>query len=127
MDVSWCGWMIRIAGKIWLVSKETLASIPELYAQMESQGPTVAERIMPAALTGRQLLGMSLAQWLGWLLSIPISWLLAWLLGFLLSPPRRVWCKAPKTSFQNSLGYASGHAAQVHHCDPDPRPFRLPA
>ena len=74
-------------GKIWLISKETVARIPDLYAQMESEGPTAADRIVPASLRSRHLLGMSLAQWLGWLLSIPISWLLAWLLAFLLSAP----------------------------------------
>src|SRR5271165_3646404 len=88
------------SGKIWLVSKETVASIPELYAQMESEGPTAVDRIVPAALTGRHLLDMSLAQWLGWLLSIPISWLLAWLLAFLLSAPRRVWYKLRDLPFR---------------------------
>jgi MscS family membrane protein len=88
------------SGKIWLISKETVARIPELYAQMEAQGPTAADRIMPAALTGRRVLGMSLAQWLGWLLSIPISWLLAWLLSFLLSAPRRIWHKLRKLAFR---------------------------
>jgi MscS family membrane protein len=80
-------------GKIWLISRETVAKIPALYAQMESQKPTVEDRIAADALSGRQVLGMSVRQWLGWLLSIPISWLLAWLLAFLLSVPRRVWCK----------------------------------
>ena len=89
------------SGKIWLVSKETVASIPKLYAQMENEMPTVADRIMPAALTGRRLLGMSLPQWLGWLLSIPISWLLAWLLSFLLSVPKRVWCTLRKLPFRS--------------------------
>jgi MscS family membrane protein len=84
------------SGKIWLVSEETVAKIPQLYAQMESEGPTLADRIVPAALTSRRVLGMSLAQWLGWLLSIPISWLLAWLLRFLLSAPERVWYKLRK-------------------------------
>jgi MscS family membrane protein len=96
------------SGKIWLVSKETVASIPKLYAQMESEGPTAADRILPTALIGRRLLGMSLAQWLGWLLSIPSSWFLAWLLGFLLSTPRRVWCKLRKrplrTIWETPLG-----------------------
>ncbi len=45
------------AGKIWLVSKETLARIPELYSQLESQGPTVAERIVPAALNWQAAAG----------------------------------------------------------------------
>jgi len=54
---------------------------------MESEAPTTADRLIPATLTSRRLLGMSLAKWLGWLLSIPISWLLASLLAFLLSVP----------------------------------------
>jgi len=88
------------SGEIWLISKETVASIPKLYAQMENEAPRAADRIMPAAL-GRRALGMSLAQWLGWLLSIPISWLLAWLLSFLLSAPRRVWCTLRKLPFRS--------------------------
>jgi len=88
------------AGKIWLVSKETVASIPELYSQMESEGPTAAERMVPASLRSRHLLGMSLAQWLGWLLSLPISWLLAWLLTFLLSLPRQIWYNLRKLPFR---------------------------
>ena len=88
------------SGKIWLISKETVASIAKLYVQMESEAPTAVDRIMPAALTGRRLLGMSLAQWLGWLLSIPISWLLAWLLAFLFSAPRRVWYKLRRLPFR---------------------------
>jgi MscS family membrane protein len=87
-------------GKIWLLSKETVAKIPKLYAQLQSEGPTRAERFIPSALTRRHLLGMSLAQWLGWLLSIPISWLLAWLSTFLLSVPRRVWCNLHKRAFR---------------------------
>jgi MscS family membrane protein len=87
------------SGKIWLVSKETVANIPKLYAQMESEGPTRTNRILPAALTGRRLLGMSLAQWLGWLVSVPISWFLAWLLVLLLSAPRRGWYKLRKLPF----------------------------
>jgi MscS family membrane protein len=78
-------------GKVWLISRETVAKVPQLYVQMKSQGPTLAERLEPAALRQRRLLGMSLGRWLGWLLSIPVSWLLAWLLAFLLSVPRRVW------------------------------------
>jgi MscS family membrane protein len=87
------------AGKIWLVSQGTLASIPKLYAEVESEAPTTADRIRLAVLRGPQLLGMSSTQWLGWLLSIPISWLLAWVLTILLSTPRRVWCKLRKLPF----------------------------
>jgi len=78
------------SGKVWLISKETVANIPKLYAEMDSEEATLADRIIPATLADRRLLGMSFAQWLGWLLSIPISWLLAWLLAFLLSSPVRI-------------------------------------
>ena len=89
-----------VYGNIWLVSSETVARIPELYAQMEREGPTLIERIVPATLTGRRMLGMSLAQWLGWLLSLPISWLLTWLVSFPLSAVRQVWCKLRKLPFR---------------------------
>jgi len=76
--------MVRVndpaSGRIWLISKETVANIPKLYAQMESEEPSFVDRIVPATLNDRRLLGMSLTQWVGWLLSIPISWLLAGLL-----------------------------------------------
>jgi MscS family membrane protein len=88
-----------VAGKIWLVSQGTLASIPTLYARMEREKPTEATRIRLALLSGPVLLGMSSTQWLSWLLSIPFSWLLAWLLTFLLSAPRRAWCKLRKLPF----------------------------
>jgi MscS family membrane protein len=91
------------AGKIWLISKETVANIPALYAQIESEAPTPVDRIMPAALTGRQLLGMSLAKWLGWLLSIPISWLLTLLLTLVLTAPLRIRSKIRKVPFRPIL------------------------
>jgi MscS family membrane protein len=90
----------QTAGKIWLVSKDTVASIPGLYVQMESEAPTAFERIMPAGLTGRRLLGMSLAKWLGWLLSIPISWLLASLFALLLGAPQRIRYKLRRLPFR---------------------------
>ncbi len=88
------------SGKIWLVSKETVAEIPSLYAQMKTEAPTLADRIFPAALAGRRVLRMSLAQWLEWLLSIPVSWLLAWLLTFLFSVPERIRHKLQKLPFR---------------------------
>jgi MscS family membrane protein len=80
-------------GKIWLVSEETLASVPRLSAEIQNVAPKPSEQIAIVAVSGRRLLGMSMRQWLGWLFSIPISWLLAWLLAFLLGTPRRMWGK----------------------------------
>jgi MscS family membrane protein len=77
-------------GKIWLISKETLAGIPELYARIDREAPTLADRIIPAALADRRVLQMSLGQWLGWLLSIPVSLLLAWSLAFVVAAPLRI-------------------------------------
>jgi MscS family membrane protein len=81
------------SGKIWLVSQQTLENIPKLYALVESKPPTAADRFRTFIRSGPQLFGISSTQWLGWLLSIPISWLLVWLLTFLISAPRRAWCK----------------------------------
>ena len=88
------------AGKIWLISRETLASIPKLYARLQSEKPTEATRIRLALLSGPVILGMSSTQWLCWLVSIPLAWLLAWLSTFLLSAPRRAWCKLRKVPFK---------------------------
>ena len=88
-----------VSGKIWLLSKETLESIPNLYAQAEAKPPTLADRFRTAVRGGPRLLGMSSRLWLGWVLSIPVSWVLAWLLTFLLSAPRRAWCKIRKIPF----------------------------
>jgi MscS family membrane protein len=89
-----------VAGKIWLISQGTLASIQNLYARVESAAPTEASRIRLALLSGPVILGMSSTQWLCWLLSIPVSWLLARLSTFLVSAPRRAWCKVRKLNFR---------------------------
>jgi MscS family membrane protein len=87
------------AGKIWLISEETVANIPKLYARMESAAPTLVDRIVPATLRDRRLLEMSEAKWLGWLLSIPISWLLAWAAAVIFSVPAWIASKARKRPF----------------------------
>lgn len=88
------------AGKIWLVSEQTVAKVPELYARLQTEAPTATQQVIPAALSRRHLLRMSLAQWLGWLLSIPLSWLAAWLVTYVLSMPRRIWYKLRRIPFR---------------------------
>ncbi len=88
------------AGKIWLISRGTLAAIPRLYAKLERQKPTETSRLRLALHSGPVILGMSSAQWLCWLVSIPASWLLAWLSTFLLSAPRRGWYGMRKLPFR---------------------------
>jgi MscS family membrane protein len=88
-----------VFGNIWLISKETVASIPKLYDQQESKEELLVDRLLPTTLSERRLLGMSLAQWVGWLLSIPASWLLASLLAFLISLPARLAGRFRKLPF----------------------------
>jgi MscS family membrane protein len=87
-------------GKIWLISRATVDSIPKLYARLENQKPTEASRIRLALLSGPIILGMSSTQWLCWLVSIPLAWLLARLSTFVISAPRRVWYKLRHLPFR---------------------------
>lgn len=89
------------AGKIWLISQGTLESTHKLYNRVESKAPADASRIRLALLSGPIILGMSSTQWLCWLLSIPVSWLLAWLSTFVFSAPLRGWCKLRKRPFRS--------------------------
>jgi MscS family membrane protein len=95
-------------GDIWLVSRQSVERIPQLYAQLNSETLPILDRIMPTALTTRGLLGLSLPQWLGWLLSISLSMLAAWMVSFLIGAPRRIghWLrKAPvRTIWESPLG-----------------------
>ncbi|HTU51207.1 MAG TPA: mechanosensitive ion channel family protein [Acidobacteriaceae bacterium] len=97
-----------VAGKIWLLSKETVAEIPAMYAALQEQNPTGLDRFAILVGRGPQLLGMSLRQWAGWLISIPLSWVLALFLSFLVSLPRRAWLRLRKlpvsTIWQTPLG-----------------------
>lgn len=97
-----------IAGKIWLVSNDTVTQIPEVYSALQSQNPTGLDRFAAFFTGGPQALGMSVRQWVGWLISIPLSWVLAVLLSFLVSIPRRSWLRIRKlpvsTIWQTPLG-----------------------
>jgi MscS family membrane protein len=76
------------AGKIWLISSDTLAKVPELYDQVEARQ---VETRLPAWIVKHQLAGMPLWQWLALLLMIPVAGGAAWLLLVLLEIPLRWW------------------------------------
>jgi MscS family membrane protein len=78
------------AGKIWLISSDTLAKIPELYDQVEAR--QVGNRL-PRVLVKHQFAGMPLWQWLGLLLAIPIAAAAGWLVLALLQVPLRWWAR----------------------------------
>jgi MscS family membrane protein len=75
------------AGEIWLISSPTLSEVPSLH---ESIQKTWVEQFMPAPLLEYFFLGISLAQWLLWILSIAIPlgsfWLLTNSFDFFLKP-----------------------------------------
>jgi len=67
-------------GKIWLISRKTLATIPETYDSLQFSD---LEKKLPPALTKNRFLYMPLWQWLAILLAVPVAIAIAWLLSLL--------------------------------------------
>jgi len=78
------------AGKIWLISSDTLTELPELYDQVEARQ---VETRLPQWVVKHQLAGMLLWQWLALVLLIPVAGALGWLLLVLLGIPLRWWAR----------------------------------
>src|SRR5579871_4413704 len=78
------------AGKIWLISAETLAKLPELYDQVEARQ---VESKLPAFLVKHQFGGMPLWQWLALLVALPIAAALGWIVLVLLEVPVHWWAR----------------------------------
>ena len=115
------------AGKIWLVSRETLESIPKLYALLESEKPTEASRIRLALLSGPSNTG-DVVYAVALLVALnPARVVTSLAVDFSAERAQASLVQAPQSSFQDSLGYTSWHAAQVHDRDPAARLVRVPA
>jgi MscS family membrane protein len=78
-------------GKIWLISSNTLAKVPELYDQVKARQ---VETRLPAWTVKHEFAGMPLWQWFALLLLIPLAAATAWLLLVLLQIPLRFWAKS---------------------------------
>jgi MscS family membrane protein len=78
------------AGKIWLISADTLVKLPELSDQLEARQ---VESKLPGALVKNQLAGMPLWQWLAMLLAVPVAAGLGWILLAVLEIPVRWWAR----------------------------------
>ena len=76
------------AGKIWLISSETLSKVPELYDQVEARQ---VETRLPKWVVKHQFAGMALWQWFALLLLIPLAAGAAWLVMVVLQIPLRWW------------------------------------
>ena len=77
-------------GKIWLISSETLAKVPELYDQVEARQ---VERKLPSVLVKHKIAGLPLWQWLAMLLAVPIAAAIGWLVLVVLEIPVRWWAR----------------------------------
>ena len=77
-------------GKIWLISSDTLAKVPELYEQLQARQ---VESQLPNVLVKHQLAGMPLWQWLALLLAVPVAAAVGWLILALLAVPLRWWAR----------------------------------
>lgn len=86
--------MVRVsdanAGKVWLISADTLSKLPELSDQVEARQ---VEHYLPSFLVKHQLGGMPWWQWLAMLVAIPIAAGLGWLAIVLLEVPLRWWAR----------------------------------
>ena len=78
------------AGKIWLISSDTLAAIPELYEQVEARQ---VEHKLPSVLVKHQYAGMPLWQWLALLVAVPTAAGAGWLVLVVLEIPLRWWAR----------------------------------
>jgi MscS family membrane protein len=78
------------AGKIWLISSDTLAKVPELYDQVEARQ---VEKKLPDFLVKHQIAGLPLWQWMALVLAIPIAAAIGWVVLVLLEIPVRWWAR----------------------------------
>jgi hypothetical protein len=101
------------AGKIWLISSDTLARIPELYEQVEGRQ---VETKLPRWMVRHQWGGMPLWQWLALLVLIPVASAAAWLLLVVLQVPLRWWTRRTGAL---ALSFRSGMASRGRAHSPD--------
>lgn len=78
------------AGKIWLISSETLSKVPELYDQVKARQ---VETRLPKWVVKHQFAGMPLWQWFALLLLIPVAAAVGWLLLAVLEIPLLWWMR----------------------------------
>jgi MscS family membrane protein len=76
--------------RIWLISSDTLAKVPELYEQAAMHQ---VETRLPQALVRHQFLGLPFWQWLAILLAIPVAALLGWVAVQILRLPWYLWAR----------------------------------
>jgi MscS family membrane protein len=81
------------SGRIWLISADTLARLPELYDQAAVHQ---VEAHLPRALVSHEFLGLPWWQWLAILIAVPIAAALGWLAVQFLRLPWYLWARYRK-------------------------------
>ena len=76
--------------RVWLISSDTLAKLPELYEQAAVHQ---VETHLPQILVRHEFLGLPLWQWLAILLAVPVAALLGWLAVQILRLPWYSWAR----------------------------------
>ena len=79
--------------RIWLISSDTLAKIPELYEQVQVRQ---VETRLPGFFVHNEFAGMPVWQWFAILLAIPFAGGLGWFAVQLLKFPRYIWLRRHK-------------------------------
>jgi MscS family membrane protein len=82
-------------GRIWLISSDTLAKVPDLYEQLQVRQ---VETRLPGFLVQHQLAGMPVWQWLAILAAIPLAAAVGWLAVQMMKFPRYLWLRKRKQS-----------------------------
>jgi MscS family membrane protein len=82
-------------GRIWLISSDTLAKVPDLYEQLQVRQ---VETRLPRFLVQHQFAGMPVWQWLAILAAIPLAAALGWLAVQMMKFPRYLWLRKRKQS-----------------------------
>ena len=77
-------------GKVWLISSDTLAKLPELYDQVEARQ---VETRLPAWAVKHEFAGMAVWQWLALIVLVPVAAGIAWLILVVLHIPVRWWAR----------------------------------
>jgi len=79
------------AGDIWLFSSETLAQVPALFDQIESDK---LESHLPSFLSTTRILSMPLWRWLAFLLLIPVAFGVTWVIVKIAGKGWRLWLRS---------------------------------
>jgi MscS family membrane protein len=82
-------------GRIWLISSDSLAKIPDLYEQVQV---SQVETMLPGFFVHNEFAGITIWQWFAILLAMPFAAGLGWLAVKLLKFPRYVWLRRHEQS-----------------------------